>query len=551
MNDWTGAPFLVSPPKLPIIDTNAMNGDGSATDSYGRLGYFQYPTILNKTIVFSSEGDLYLTRLNDDINSKDIMPAMKLTTTIGNAIHPKLNPKYPHLLAYSATYTGVREVYLMDLRGVAGVSHMVTGAPGTPGGPALRLTYTPGGIISVVGWDEEGMSILYSAHSMDSNALPDIRLFRLWLSSGSLDEVQGSVGSSEKKKSTNDDEAMLSKKTKGVNNNDGKHADSNTEEQNQSKDESDREHRRNERIKRHLDKITTLTDQARRNSVGSSKTSIRPIIEPVPLAQATEGVYHTIESALQCIYFTRFKQSSNTKRYVGGTAESIWAYCPQLNDDLAIPLTGNYKGTSKAPLVYKWDEHEVLLFMSDRSAVGNGDNLEWTPSTMNLWAMKLPITTLDDVSQPIKITSVACGNNGIDLSEYVIDRVGGAIILRIGADLQMIPKEEVYMRLSPLLDQTEKQQPPKWNDYNQPLPVAVYSDFSNMQKRTIPFSPPDHFDVFTSYDSISVLVTGRGQAFVVPVIPDTKLIPHSNYGGSGRNMPARRIRSLRELEAKD
>jgi hypothetical protein len=537
LNDWTGAPFVVSPPKLPIVNTNTINGDSSATGSYSRMGYFQYPTIVNRTIVFSSEGDLYLTRLHDDINSRDIMPAMKLTTTIGNAIHPKLNPKYPHLLVYSATYTGVREVYLMDLRGVTGVSHMVTGAPGTPGGPALRLTYTPGGIISVVGWDEEGMSILYSARSMDDNALPDVRLFRLWLLSGSVDEVQGSDGGSEKDADEND--AILQKNIKGVNDK-GNHDDANAEEQSQGEDES---HRRNERIKRHLDKIAVLSEQARRNSLGSSKTSVRPIIEPVPLAQATEGVYHTIESTTQCIYFTRFKQSSNTKRYVGGTAESLWAHCPGLNDDLAIPLTGNYNGTSKAPSVYKFDEQKVLLFMSDRSSVGNGENSQWVASTMNLWAMKLPITTFEDLSQPIKITNVACNNNGIDLSEYAIDSVDGGIILRIGADFQYVSEEEVKHRLSPLFGQSKKQQQPKWNDYNQPLPIAVYSDFSNMQKRSIPFTSPENLDVFeTSYDSISVLITGRGQTFVVPVIPDTKLIPQTNYGGSGRNMPARRYK---------
>lgn len=191
-NDWFGAPFVVSPPQIPsFIDNGVENANGKSSSGFSgsRLGYFQYPTIVNSTLVFSSEGDLYLTRVptttnnTDSATSSTSMPAMKLTTTVGNAIHPKLNPKYPHLLAYSATYSGVREVYLMDLRGITNDGGMsIRGVPGSPGGPALRLTYTTGGINSVVGWDEDGTSILYSAWG-DQVGMWDVRLYRLRLSS--------------------------------------------------------------------------------------------------------------------------------------------------------------------------------------------------------------------------------------------------------------------------------------------------------------------------------------------------------------------------------
>lgn len=524
-NDWFGAPFVLYPPKLPIVNTMDKDSNGPTKDNgYSRLGYFQYPTIVNRTIVFSSEGDLYLTRLpQDDIESNDIMPAMKLTTTIGNAIHPKLNPKLPYLLAYSATYTGVREVYLMDLRGGIGA---VTGAPGTPGGPALRLTYTPGGIISVIGWDQEGKSILYSARSTDANALPDVRLFRLWLSSGSTDKVNDiSAQQSETIGDKDSDDVAAASKSKS-----GKDVHNNTnnaefDENNQNNDARKRELKKKERLQRHLNKLSVLSDQARRNSLG--KTSVHPIIEPVPLAQATEGIYHTNKST-ECIYFTRFKQSSSTKGYVGGSAESLWVYCPRENDDLAVPLTGNYNGTSKSPCVYSYEDgQDVLLFMSDRSGRSA------TPSTMNFWAMALPVT---EASFPIRITDVACKNNGIDLSEYAIDPTAGGVILRVGADLHYIPEREVMKRLSPLFSKQQEQ----WNNIGA-LPIGVYSDFSSMQRRTIP-ATPEQFDVFeTSFDSISVLLTGRGQTFVAPVIPDIRLMQQTAYGGT-TNMPYRRYK---------
>ncbi len=185
-NDWPGAPFVVSPPKLPVVMNGKAEGAQHPADGDGggvRLGYFQNPTVVDGTVVFSSEGDLYLTRLAE--MELQNMPAMKLTTTLGNALHPKLNPLYPHLLVYSATYSGVREVYLMDLRlHTNGLLGTPLGAPGYPGGPALRLTYTPGGIVGVVGWDEDGTSVLYSAEGQDARALPDVRLFRLRLSWG-------------------------------------------------------------------------------------------------------------------------------------------------------------------------------------------------------------------------------------------------------------------------------------------------------------------------------------------------------------------------------
>jgi len=647
-NDWLGAPFVVSPPQLPIVndddDDDANSNDDIMMMDHGRLGYFQHPTIVNGTIVFSTEGDLYLTRLpTPAVDNMAPMTAMKLTTTIGNAIHPKLNPKHAHLLAYSATYSGTREVYLMDLTPTSPQHHHQQqrgGAPGTPGGPALRLTYTPGGILSVVGWDADGTSILYSARSRDVRSLPDVRLFRLRLSWGGGDvsdenekkdendesaqkkvekksakksrekTVEGkeqqkkdAAGAgvakakkdvndditSEKQESKNDDEdddddddytidqakkyvdqltvpndkppvKVVVEASQSKEGNDSGSSSSNSHEkktkkasQKKDKDDSNSAHQRKlEMQRRHLAKLSS-----RRRSL-KEESSIHPIIKPVPLAQATEGVYYTPSSSSdECIYFTRFKQSSNTKRYVGGTAESLWAYCPNNNDDLAIPLTGDYNGTSKSPSVYYThgddeDDNDVLFFMSDRSPVvqqgGSKKSnaaaaTEWVASSMDLWAAPLPISL--GPLNPIRLTNVACQYNGLDLSEYAIDPSSGGVILRVGADLHFMSLESIKEKLYPSLSTKEESNPP-FSTAQQPLPIAVYSDFSNMQERIIPIQIPKHITTLdaysTSYGTVSTLLTARGQTFVAPVIEDTKSIPQTVYGGGGRNMPARRYK---------
>ncbi|MBW8896329.1 MAG: PD40 domain-containing protein, partial [Acidobacteria bacterium] len=87
----------------------------------------------------------------------------------------------------------------------------------------------------------------------------------------------------------------------------------------------------------------------------------------VPLAQASDGSYDN-----NTLYFTRFAwQGSNTKRYRGGTAQNIWRFAP--NADHAQPLTSDYEGTSRSPMVWKGR----VYFASDRDG------------TMNLWSMDL------------------------------------------------------------------------------------------------------------------------------------------------------------------
>ena len=88
-----------------------------------------------------------------------------------------------------------------------------------------------------------------------------------------------------------------------------------------------------------------------------------------PLSQASEG---SVDAATGTLYFTRFAfQGSNTKRYQGGTAQNIWKFAK--GADAAVPLTADWTGTSRAPLVWQ----NRVYFASDRDG------------TMNLWSMDL------------------------------------------------------------------------------------------------------------------------------------------------------------------
>src|SRR4051794_516532 len=63
-------------------------------------------------------------------------------------------------------------------------------------------------------------------------------------------------------------------------------------------------------------------------------------------------------------------QGSHTRRYKGGTAQQLWSF--GTSDPEAKPITADYPGTSKAPMV--WDGR--VYFASDRDG------------TMNLWSIK-------------------------------------------------------------------------------------------------------------------------------------------------------------------
>jgi tricorn protease len=84
--------------------------------------------------------------------------------------------------------------------------------------------------------------------------------------------------------------------------------------------------------------------------------------EVLPLAEAAQASYSTDGRTL---FFTRwYKQSSNTKRYKGGSAENIWRWD---GSGEAVPLAADYTGTSRDPMF--WNGR--VYFLSDRDGVMN------------------------------------------------------------------------------------------------------------------------------------------------------------------------------------
>ena len=212
------------------------------------MGYYRYPSLNGKTIVFTAEGDLWKVSTEGGI-------AHRLTTHHGQETHAVISPD-GKFIAYSATYDGPREAYLISI----------------DGGLPKRLTYHGEGS-DVVGWTPGG-DIVYTTRHFSS--VPNYQLVRI------------------------------------------------------------------------------------------DPESLRETL--IPLHQANAGAYDKKEEIL---VFTRLHfQGSPAKRYKGGTAQNLWKFSSDAEE--AIPLTGNYTGTSKDPM---WHEKRIY-FASDRDG------------TMNIWSMK-------------------------------------------------------------------------------------------------------------------------------------------------------------------
>ncbi len=182
----------------------------------------------------------------------------------------------------------------------------------------------------------------------------------------------------------------------------------------------------------------------------------------IPLAQADQGTY-TDEGEL---VFTRLrKQSSHTKRYIGGTAQSIWKFDGK---NEAVHLTADYEGTSKDPMYY----NGRIYFLSDRDG------------TMNIWSMK---SSGEDIQQHTF-------SSGWDL--YEADMGNGRIVCQKGADIILYDintgKEET-------------------------LDIDLFSDFD--QKRVQWIKDPDSkiTSVNISHNGEDVVITSRGRVFNFPV----------------------------------
>jgi tricorn protease len=185
--------------------------------------------------------------------------------------------------------------------------------------------------------------------------------------------------------------------------------------------------------------------------------------ELLPLMQASDGEF---DQSGETFFFTRLSfQGSQTKRYQGGTAQSIWRYTRGGVE--AVPLTSDWKGTSRTPML--WNGR--IYFNSDRDG------------TMNIWSMDLDG---HDLKQHTK-------HAGWDAQSPSLS--DGRIVYQCGADLWLLELKSGADAI---------------------VPIRLASDFDQMRERWV--KPP--MDYVTSIalapKGDRVALTARGQIFVAP-----------------------------------
>lgn len=184
--------------------------------------------------------------------------------------------------------------------------------------------------------------------------------------------------------------------------------------------------------------------------------------EIVPLAEAAEAAYTPDGKTL---FFTRWtKQWSETKRYKGGFAESIWNFDGK---DEAVPLTSDYTGTSAHPMF----SNGRVYFLSDRDGI------------MNVWSMDEDGKNLKEESHQ-KIFDVQSAS----LSD-------GHIVYACDADLWSLDlasgKEQV-------------------------IPITLQSDFDQLREHWVKKPMQYLTSVHISPDGAAAVFTARGEVFTMP-----------------------------------
>lgn len=185
------------------------------------------------------------------------------------------------------------------------------------------------------------------------------------------------------------------------------------------------------------------------------------VVTLIPLAQASDGTYDG-----STLYFTRFPfQGSYTKRYHGGTAQSVWKFS---GSGEAVNLTGDYSGTSKTPMVWQGR----VYFLSDRDG------------TINIWSM-------DRDGGNLRQHTKHAG--GFDVQSPSL--ANGRIVYQLGADLHVY---DISAERDAL------------------VPVRLVSDFDQLRDRFVR-TPADWISTaHISPNGDRVVFTARGQLFVVP-----------------------------------
>ena len=220
----------------------------------------------------------------------------------------------------------------------------------------------------------------------------------------------------------------------------------------------------------------------------------------IPLAQASDGTYDRANGTL---FFTRFAwQGSYTKRYKGGTAQSIWSFD---GSNEARNLTADFKGTSRTPMF--WNGR--IYFASDRvgertcKTVAGKQDCDYKAGVMNIWSMR------PDGSDVRQHTS----HTDYDVASPAM--YDGKIVYQQGADLWLLDAAASTSAVkasgnTPLSG-------PASAPGAQRLDITISSDLEGLRDRWVkqPITWLTDWNLSPNGDRISVVA--RGQLFVTPV----------------------------------
>ena len=125
-------------------------------------GWYRFPAIHDKTVVFTAEGDLWEVGIEGGL-------ARRLTSAPGQEVHAAFSPD-GQTIAFTADYEGPEEVYTIPTTGGIPVRRTFEGG-GPQGRPAFASPSTPGAVAA--GWTPDG-KILYSTYHFAG--IPDAQL---------------------------------------------------------------------------------------------------------------------------------------------------------------------------------------------------------------------------------------------------------------------------------------------------------------------------------------------------------------------------------------
>jgi len=184
--------------------------------------------------------------------------------------------------------------------------------------------------------------------------------------------------------------------------------------------------------------------------------------EIVPLATGAEAAYSADGKTL---FYTPFdRQWSETKRYKGGWAQSLWRFDGHAE---AVPLTADYTGSSHNPMV--WNSR--VFFLSDRDGV------------TNVWSM-------DPAGHGLKQES---HQHGFDIESASIS--DGLVVFACGADLWSLDLKTGHEAI---------------------IPIALVSDFDQLREHWVTKPLKYLTKAHIAPDGSSAVFTARGEVFTLP-----------------------------------